>query len=99
MHTKKVRPRVRKMEVVLPGQRLGELGPQRPGPGTYAQRGKIYASIIGKKRIFAIVDSTESMVSVEAIGEQVWESNIVSSTAHICPNHQSTATIQAPTGA
>jgi exosome complex RNA-binding protein Csl4 len=38
-------------DLVLPGQRLAELGPHRAGPGTYIHRGKIYASIIGLKHI------------------------------------------------
>ena len=39
------------VEVVCPGQRLGEAGPLRAGDGTYVLRGKIYASIVGIKQV------------------------------------------------
>ncbi len=38
------------MEIVCPGQRLGELGPFLAGSGTFAHRGKIYASIVGVRQ-------------------------------------------------
>ena len=40
--------------LVCPGQRLEELGPFGAGEGTYIHKGKIYASIVGQKKLVPV---------------------------------------------